>query len=148
MQNFIIFFRSFKKFAWWGHDMETLSSSLALCEGNPLLTSGFLNKGPVMQSFDIFLYSQPQQSVEQTVKLLVIREAITLMWHHFNVSMMRFGVSTRDLMVIMPPQEAVSKHIHRRGRIWTIKHLHIQANIPPWKKNMRQNYNKSFSWML
>ena len=36
---------------WWHHDMETLSSLLAICEGNP-------SQGPVMLSFDVlFLWA-------------------------------------------------------------------------------------------
>ena len=39
---------------WWRHAMETLSASLALCEGNPPVTGGSPHKGPVMTSVDIF----------------------------------------------------------------------------------------------
>ena len=33
--------------------METLSALLVLCEGNPLVTGGFPQKGPEMGNFDI-----------------------------------------------------------------------------------------------
>ena len=29
---------------WWSHDMETLSASLVLCDGNPLVTNGFASQ--------------------------------------------------------------------------------------------------------
>ena len=34
--------------------METFSTLLALCEGNPPVTGGFPSQRPVTQSFDIF----------------------------------------------------------------------------------------------
>ena len=40
--------------AWWRHQMETFSALLVLCEGNPLVTSGFYSQRPVTWSFDVF----------------------------------------------------------------------------------------------
>ena len=39
---------------WWRHQMETFSALLALCEGNPLVTSGFPSQRLVTWSFDVF----------------------------------------------------------------------------------------------
>ena len=36
------------------HDIEKVSMLLALCKGNPPVTSGFPSHRPVMQSFDVF----------------------------------------------------------------------------------------------
>ena len=36
---------------WWRHDMESLSASLALCEGNPWATGGFPS---LTRGFDVF----------------------------------------------------------------------------------------------
>ena len=41
-------------FPLWRHQMETFSALLALCEGNPLVTGGFLSQRPVTRSFDVF----------------------------------------------------------------------------------------------
>ena len=38
----------------WSHQMETFSALLALCEGNPPVTSGFPSQRPVTWSFDAF----------------------------------------------------------------------------------------------
>ena len=38
----------------WCHQMETFSMLLALCEGNPPVTSGFPSQRPVTWSFDVF----------------------------------------------------------------------------------------------
>ena len=40
---------------WWCHDMEMLSTLLALCAGNPLATGGFLAQNGVMRSFNVFV---------------------------------------------------------------------------------------------
>ena len=40
--------------------METFSSLLVLCEGNPPVTGGFPSQRPVPRSFDVFL-SAPEQ---------------------------------------------------------------------------------------
>ena len=57
--------------------METFSALLALSEWNPPVTSGFPSQRPVTQSFDVFL-SVPQQTVEQTMEMPVIWDAIAL----------------------------------------------------------------------
>ena len=44
-------------------DTETLSTLLSLYEGNPPTNDGFPHKGPVIYSFDVFLF---EQAVEQT----------------------------------------------------------------------------------
>ena len=58
--------------------METFSALLALCEGYPLVASGFLSQMPVTQSFDAFFWSALEQTLEQTIKTLVIWDAIML----------------------------------------------------------------------
>ena len=40
--------------SWWHHQMETFSTLLALCEGNPPLTVRFPSQRPVTKSFDVF----------------------------------------------------------------------------------------------
>ena len=53
-----ILFRNFSDFTstylWWLHQMETFSALLALCAGNPLVTSEFPSQRPVTRSFDVF----------------------------------------------------------------------------------------------
>ena len=38
----------------WRHDMYMFFALLAICEGNPTLTNGFLHEHPVMGIFDVF----------------------------------------------------------------------------------------------
>ena len=65
---------------WWGPDMEMLSTLLALCVWNPLVTGGFRSQGTCNMDLWCFLWCQPERAVEQTIKLPVIWEAMTLMW--------------------------------------------------------------------
>ena len=39
---------------WWLHQVESFPRYWALCEGNPLVTSGFPSQRPVTRSFDVF----------------------------------------------------------------------------------------------
>ena len=41
-------------FQWWRHQIETLSTLLAICVGNSLITSEFPTQRPVMRRFDAF----------------------------------------------------------------------------------------------
>ena len=54
--NMLIWFvhKSWNKFAWWCHQMETFSMLLAVWKGNSPVTSEFPSIRPVMQSFDVF----------------------------------------------------------------------------------------------
>ena len=40
--------------SWWRRQMETFSSLLALCEGNPPVTGGFPSQRPVTRGFGVF----------------------------------------------------------------------------------------------
>ena len=42
-------------YTWWRHQMETFSTKLALCEGNPPVTGGIPSQMPVTRSFEVFL---------------------------------------------------------------------------------------------
>ena len=46
---------------WWRHQTETFSTLLALCEE---ITGEFSSQRPVMRSFDVFLWSAPEQTVK------------------------------------------------------------------------------------
>ena len=75
------------------HDMETFSESLALCEGNPPVTGGFLHKEPVIRNSDEYYdlrlnkqlnkgrscrwFETPQRSFDVTVMMFSV-------WHILN----------------------------------------------------------------
>ena len=57
--------------------METFSPLMALCEGNPPVTGGSLTEASDAELW-CFLWSAPEQTVEQTIKTAVILGAIEL----------------------------------------------------------------------
>ena len=57
--------------AWWRHQMETFSASLALCAGNSPVTSEFPLQRPVMRSFDVFLICAWINGWVKTVRLVI-----------------------------------------------------------------------------
>ena len=73
--------------AWYGDAFLVAG----LCEGNPPLTGGFPHKGPVMRDFNVFFCCKAEQAIEETVELVVIRDAMTLMRRPCN-----------DLSIIYP----------------------------------------------
>ena len=73
--------------AWWRHQMETFSALLALCEGNPPVTGGFPSQRPVTELW-CFSWSAPEQTVEQTVKMPVIWDAIMLIMTATNMTLL------------------------------------------------------------
>ena len=71
--------RRCRLYTWWRNQMETFSSSLVLCEGNPPVTGGFPSQRPVTWSFDVILDLRPNpKTVEQTIVTTVFRDAIAL----------------------------------------------------------------------
>ena len=62
--------------AWWRHQMETFSALLALFEGNPPATGGFLSQRPVMRSFDFFYLRRTKHLSKQSWGLWFIWDAI------------------------------------------------------------------------
>ena len=70
---------------WWCHQLETFSALLVPCEGNPPITGGYPHR-PVTWSFDLLLWSAPEQTIQQTIETQVIWETIafimtSLYWH-------------------------------------------------------------------
>ena len=65
--------------------MEMLSTLLALCEENPSpsLMDGFSSQRASNAQLRCF-YRQPEQAVEQRVELLVIWDAVILVWRCCN----------------------------------------------------------------
>ena len=54
--------------------MEAFSALVAICEGNPPLTGGKASDAELW----CFLWSAPEQTVEQTIETLMISDAIAI----------------------------------------------------------------------
>ena len=103
--------------------------SLALCAGNQSVTGGFPSQRPVTQSFDVFLWSVPEQTVEPTIETQVIWNAIALfmtsLWGE-NSLWIDTVVKTAKVVFPLPetmltycqldPQEQISMKFYRKNR--------------------------------
>ena len=64
---------------WWYHAVETLTALLALCEGNPpVTTGGFPSQRASNVDLWYFLCCKPEQAVEQTV---ITQDITWASWH-------------------------------------------------------------------
>ena len=50
--------------SWWRHQMETLSTLLAICAGNSPVTGELPSKRPVTRSFDVFFDLRIELTIE------------------------------------------------------------------------------------
>ena len=58
--------------------METFSALLVFYAGNSTVTGEVPAQRPVALSFDVFLWSAPEQTAEQTIETVMIWDAIAL----------------------------------------------------------------------
>ena len=73
---------------WWRHQMETFSTLLVLCDGHRQIP---LTKASDAE-FRCYLWSVPEETIDQTIETPLIREAIVLImtslwccvWHEFG----------------------------------------------------------------
>ena len=64
--------------------MEAFSMLLALCEGNPLVTGEFPSQKASDAELWCFLWSVPEQTVDQTIEMPVIWDTIALIMTSLN----------------------------------------------------------------
>ena len=71
-------------FAWWRHQMETFSASLAICAGNSPASVEFPAQRPVTQSFNFFLICVWINSCEKQSRGWWFETLSRPLWRHFN----------------------------------------------------------------
>ena len=76
--------RSMTPSAWWHHQMETFSMSLAICAGNSPLTSEFPAQRPVMRSFDVFFDLHLNKRLSKQWWSWWFEMLSCPFWHHCN----------------------------------------------------------------
>ena len=79
--------------------METFFTSLADCEGNPVVFGGFSSQNASVATLWCFIEGYPEQTVRQTVESPVISDAMTLMLRHCDCTGIR-SQKTPELRVI------------------------------------------------
>ena len=70
---------------WWRHQMETFSALLALCEGKPPVTGGFLSQRPVTHSFDVFFDLRLNKWLSKQWRDQLFETPSPSLWCHCNV---------------------------------------------------------------
>ena len=72
--------------SWWGHQMGRLSALLALWEGNPPITFGFLSRRLMMRSFDLFLdfYLRLNKQLSKQWSRWWFETPSHSLWRHWN----------------------------------------------------------------
>ena len=70
--------------AWWRHQRETFSASLALCVGNSPITGEFPAQRPVTRSFDVFSDLRLIQQLSQQSRRWWFETPSRPLWRHCN----------------------------------------------------------------
>ena len=66
------------------HQTQTVSMSLALCEGNPSVTSGFPSQRPVMRSFDVIVDIRLDKRLSKQSRRRWFETSSHSLWRHCN----------------------------------------------------------------
>ena len=69
---------------WWRHQMEAFSALLALCEGNPPVTSGFPSHRLVTRNFDVFFDLLLDQRLHKHSRHRWLKTPSRWLWRHSN----------------------------------------------------------------
>ena len=73
-----------KSIAWWRHEMETFSASLALCAGNSPVPGEFPAQRPVTRSFNIFFDLCPNKRLSKQWWGWWFKTLSCPLWRHCN----------------------------------------------------------------
>ena len=79
--------RLYKTTSTWSlHQMDTFSALLTLCEGNPLVISGFPSQRPVKRSFDVFYDVRLNKRLSKQSRRWWYETPSRSLWRHCNDS--------------------------------------------------------------
>ena len=71
-------------FAWWRHQMETLSALLAICAGNSPVPGEFPAQRPVTRGFDVFFDLRPDKRLSKQSRGWWFETPSHSLWRHRN----------------------------------------------------------------
>ena len=69
---------------WWRHQIETFSTLLALCEGNPSVNDGFPSHIPMTWSFDVFFDLCLNKRLSKRSRRRWFETPSLWLWRHSN----------------------------------------------------------------
>ena len=79
--------------SWWRCQMKAFSVWLGFCEGNPPVTGRFFTKASDAELW-WFIWSAPEQTVEQTLETLVIWDAIAFIMTSLQYNVLRAKIKS------------------------------------------------------
>ena len=137
------------RISWWRHNMEPISTWLALCEGNSPVTGGFSSPGTINAWLWNLLWYKPRHILEQTIELLVIGDAIMLsmMSACLYVECTSGPLFTKRYSQISWNLEAARLEFIMFVSLWNFTHLGSAAAEVPvkfqsdWKKSKLESHN-------
>ena len=94
----------------WRHQMETFSASLALCEGNPPVTSGFPQR-PVTRRFGAFFDLRLNKRLSKQSRLRWFEATSDPLWRHCN-ALLHVVHSPCNGSAINAASVSMSWHLH------------------------------------
>ena len=71
-------------YTWWGHEMETFSTLLAICAGNSPVPGEFPAQRPVTQSFDVYFDLRPNKRLSKQTWGWWSETPPRPLWRHCN----------------------------------------------------------------
>ena len=79
--------------------METFSALLALCEGNPPSTGGFLLQRPVVRSFGVFVDLRLNKRLSKQSRRRWFETPSRSLWRHYNAAILfrQYKLMTHEL---------------------------------------------------
>ena len=69
-------------YTWWRHQMESFSTSLAICAGNSPVNSEFPAQRPVTRSFDVFFDLRPNKRSSKQSRGWWFEASLRSLWRH------------------------------------------------------------------
>ena len=95
----------------WRRQMETFSTLLALCAGNPPVTSGFPLQRPVTRSFDVFFDLRLNKRLNKQSRRGWFETPSRPLWRHRNVGRCDLPFVLARLEVLLQPLQNLGKQV-------------------------------------
>ena len=100
----------------WRNQMETFFALLALCEGNPPVTSGFLTQRPVTRGFDVFFDLCLNKRLSKHSRHRWFETPSRSLWRHCSVDDSPYSAMMNNTLIYC---------------------INCTSNLPPWTRHLR-----------
>ena len=87
--------------AWWRHQMETFSASLAICAGNSPVPGEFPTQRPVTRSFDVYFDLHPNERLSKQSWGWWYETLSWSLWRHCNDGVIHKCIRPLSIICIM-----------------------------------------------